>query len=293
MALNLKSRFWKISRWFALFFLLLFVFRLIYGYLESDTDYTSDYGEDFFSNLTVLRKNYASEKINNITGGQQLQEAGSSQKFEKTATVRTKSTAFEQDEKLIRTTTNDFNAVIQYEQSLGKKGNRELHLLIGVNPVKFDSFYTVIQKVGQLRSLEITKVDKTNEYRQLNAKKLSIEKTLQSLNELKSKGGAISDYVSLNDKILEVEEKLQELGVELGNFDSLNEFCTVKLSVYEGAPKKRISLLHRIKVALEWTIHFYAILILCAIGIVVVVFFLLVIVEKLKMFRILADKWNE
>nr|GFD12335.1 hypothetical protein [Tanacetum cinerariifolium] len=101
---------------------------------------------------------------------------------------------------------------------------------------------------------EITKVDKTNEYRQLNAKKVSIEKTLASLNELKSKGGQISDFVSLNDKILEIEEKLQELGVELGNFDAENEFCTVKFSLYEGATEKSISFIHRLKVALEWTI---------------------------------------
>lgn len=61
----------------------------------------------------------------------------------------------------------------------------------------------------------ITKVDKTNEYRQLNAKKASLEKTLASLNDLKNKGGAISDFVSLHEKILEIETQIQELGVDL------------------------------------------------------------------------------
>src|SRR5690606_7303982 len=146
----------------------------------------------------------------------------SHQKFEKTASVKTKTSEFEQDEHLIKSKTKLYKAVIQYEQNLGQKGNRQIHLLIGVNPEMFDSFYLDIQKIGMIKATEITKVDKTNEYRQLNAKKISIEKTLQSLIELKSKGGQISDFIALNEKILETEEQLQNLGVELGNFDEVN-----------------------------------------------------------------------
>ena len=105
----------------------------------------------------------------------------SNQKFEKTASIKTKTSEFEKDEKLIKDKVKNFNSVIQYEQNLGQKGNRQIHLLIGVNPSKFDSFYLEVQKIGVIKATEITKVDKTNEYRQLNAKKASIEKTLQSL----------------------------------------------------------------------------------------------------------------
>ena len=115
--------------------------------------------------------------------------SASNQKFEKTASIKSKSSEFEADEKDIKEKTKAYNAVIQYEQNLGQKGNRQIHLLIGVNPEKFDAFYVDIQKIGVIKATEITKVDKTNEYRQLNAKKMSIAKTLQSLNDLKSKGG--------------------------------------------------------------------------------------------------------
>ena len=53
------------------------------------------------------------------------------------------------------------NAIIQFEQDLGKKGNREWHLSIGVQPEKFDSFYELIRSIGKLNSSEVTKVDKT------------------------------------------------------------------------------------------------------------------------------------
>src|SRR4029077_2293845 len=110
------------------------------------------------------------------------------------------------------------------------------------------------------------------EYRQLNAKKASLEKTLASLEELKSKGGQIADYISLHDKILEIETNLQELGVELGNFNSENEFCTVRFSLYEGATERKISLLKRSKTALEWTIKYYGVFVVSMLALCGVVF---------------------
>ncbi len=137
------------------------------------------------------------------------------------------------------------------------------------------------------KSKEVTKVDKTNEYRQLNAKKASLEKTLLSLNELKAKGGVISDFVALHDKILEIETQLQALGVELGNFDTENEFCTVKFSLYEGATHKGVPFIQRLKVALEWTIDYYAVLMVCLFGAALTVLFLLLILDKLNVMKVL------
>jgi hypothetical protein len=291
---SLKGRFWKASRWFGAIFIVMLAFRLLYGYVATSTGRGDEYSDDFFSSIENLRRNYASEKFAPEKFALKKDVAvsasiASNQKFEKTASVKSKTSEFSQDEKLIKAKTLAYKAVIQYEQNLGQKGNRQIHLLIGVAPAMFDRFYQEIQTIGSVKATEITKVDKTNEYRQLNAKKVSIEKTLASLNELKSKGGQIADFVSLNDKILEIEEKLQELGVELGNFDAENEFCTVKFSLYEGATEKSISFIHRLKVALEWTIKYFAILVCASLGLSVTVFVLLLIADKLKLFSALAS----
>jgi len=293
MTTNFKGRFRKTSKWFVGLFILLFVFRLIYGYVATDINNGRDYSDNFFSSIDNLRKNYASEKIAMKGDVQVSQNIASNQKFEKTASIKTKTSEFEKDEKQLKAKSKAYNAVIQYEQNLGQKGNRQIHLLIGVNPTLFDSFYVDIQKIGVIKAMEITKVDKTNEYRQLNAKKTSIEKTLQSLNDLKSKGGQISDFVALNDKILEIEAKAQELGVELGNFDAENEFCTVKLSMYEGATERNISFIQRIKVALEWTIKYFAIIIFSILALTLTIFLLLLLVEKLNIISTVRNKLNE
>lgn len=278
---NFTQRLKKGAAWSAVLFLLMFIFRLSYGYIAANVVANGEFGDDFFGSVSNLRKNYASEKMAFKNDVQQQAGAASSQKYEKTASVKTKSARFEEDEKTTRTIVKSFDAIIQYEQNLGQPGKRQLHLLIGVNPAMFDSFYQQVKTIGSIRSQEVTKVDKTNEYRQLNAQKASLEKTLNSLNELKSRGGEITDFVSLHDKILEIESKLQELGVELGNFDTENEFCTVKMSLYEGEDGRKISVIHRVKVALEWTIKYYLMLMTGLAAMVGFVAFTLIAGDKL------------
>lgn len=286
-----KQRFWKFGKWFIGIFFLMFILRLMYGYIGNDVAYGSEYSDDFFGSVGSLRKNYASEKIQvKQPGMQAAANMPVSQKYEKTATVKSKSSQFEKDISNIKKEATDFAGVIQYEQNTGNKGRRQVHLLIGINPEKFDSFYATIQHIGLVRSTEITKIDKTNEYRQLNAKKASLEKNLTSLNELKSRGGAIGDYIQLHDKILEIETQMQELGVELGNFDTENEFCTVRFSLYEGAPEKKVTTAKRVKVALEWTIKFYAILVFTFLGLITGIFILLLAIDKLKILKTVTEK---
>lgn len=293
MNTNFKTRFWKTSKWFGAIFILLFAFRLLYGFVATETTNGNDYSDNFFNSIDNLRKNYASEKIAMKGDVQISSNIASNQKFEKTASIKTKTSEFDKDEQSLKARVKKYNSVIQYEQNLGQKGNRQIHLLIGVNPTLFDSLYNDLQKIGVIKATEITKVDKTNEYRQLNAKKTSIEKTLQNLNDLKSKGGQIADFVALNDKILEIEAKAQELGVELGNFDTENEFCTVKLSMYEGATEKNVSFIHRVKVALDWTIKYFAIFVFSLLGLSLTIFVLLLIVDKLKILKAITNKINE
>ncbi len=52
--------------------------------------------------------------------------------------------------------------------------------------------------------------------------------------------------------------------------------------MYEGAAEKKIGLLHRVKVALEWIIRFYAMFMVGILGAACVVFLLLLIIDKLQ-----------
>jgi len=135
-------------------------------------------------------------------------------------------------------------------------------------------------KIGSVVSKEITKIDKTNEYKNLNAKKASLEITRQSLLEIKKQSGKIDEYINLQNRILEIEQELQSLGVQLGDFNEENEFCTVRLTLSEFREIK-VSLLHRVKVSFEWAAEYYLVMLGIAAFASMFGFFLLLIIEKL------------
>ncbi|MBO9730405.1 MAG: DUF4349 domain-containing protein [Chitinophaga sp.] len=250
---------------FIALFIAMFLFRILYGYTYKGVEYEESGSREFLSGIERERKNYASEKTkdyNPVKGGTAApSNITNNQKYEKVASVRAKSSHFTEDEKLLHSMVKQFDAIVQYQQESGNKGSREIQMLIGVLPEKFDSFYHAVQGIGTIRHTAITKTDKTNEYRKLNAKKISLEQSLASLNELKKKPGEIKEFIDLDTRISEVETELQGLGVELGNFDSENEFCTVQFSMYEGSAAKTIGIVTRLKVALDWTIKYYAVLV--------------------------------
>lgn len=273
-----------------LLFVVLFLFRLGYGY--TTTVGSNNGNATFFQEISSSRVNYASKKYKINTNANATQNVVNvDQKYEKIATINTKSSEFEKEQGLLNEAIKSKEAIIQFEQNSGNKGNRRLQLLIGVQPEKFDELYLSLSKIGRVESKEITKKDKTNEYKQLNAKKESLLKIRASLIELKSKGGKIEEYINLENRILSIEEELQGLGVQLGNYDEENEFCTIKFSLIEGTENK-ISLMHRIKVALDWTVSTYFRLIIILFFIAGFIYLMLLTLDKLNLFKSIIKKLN-
>lgn len=254
MKTGIKKNVVKLILWLSLGFVVLFVFRFIYGFTITINE--PEMNGQIFSDLSVYSRNIASKKYEKRTSSIAPSVIKADQKYEKVAKIASMTSGFDQDEKSARSSIQSFEALIQFEQKSGNDGNRKLNLIIGVPPNNFDSLYVQMIKIGRVQAKQITKKDKTNEYKELNAKKNSLEKIRSSLLELKSKGGKIEEYMQLENRILEIEQQLQDLGVSLGDFDDENEFCTIQFSLRENRDVK-ISTIHRIKVALEWTIKFY------------------------------------
>lgn len=262
--MGVKKRMFKVFFWLILLLVVLFSFRLIYGYYrypEGKEQVQSDNIQDFAPTSSGYR-NIASAKYEFKKGASDAPQMVSvDQKYEKTANLQCQTNSFEQEEKQIRKTIKVHNAIIQFQQESGGAKNHRLYLQIGVQPDRFDQFITQIRKEHKVVSINTTKKDKTNEYRELNAKIATLQSTRTSLVELKAKGGQIEEYINLENRILDIDEQLQDLGVQMGNFDSENEFCTVNILLQEREVQTiSISFIHRTKVALEWTIKYYLIL---------------------------------
>jgi hypothetical protein len=299
----LKAKLKKFFIYFVISFVSLFLLRLLYGYIVYPSDVLNDSSnfspQQMNSGFELLRKNYASEKSFYKTDSQISKVTAPTkfdQKYEKVGSLSSRTNEFDKEEKNVRDLIKNFKALIQYEESLGLEGKRSLNLGIGVNPDKFDEMIAEIKKIGKLESIQINKTDKTNEYSDLNAQRESLEKTRAALISFKGKGGKIDELINLENKILEVEESIQKLGVKLGEFDTENEFCTIKFSLYESGRANKswfISLLQRIKTAFEWTVKYYlltaVLLTFAAMGILIFI----IILEKLKIFPDLLKKYLE
>jgi Domain of unknown function (DUF4349) len=275
---RLKTVFLRLLAGFALFFL----FRLTYGYYTTRENVGVMSFQEEGQNL---RRNYASYKFSKKADFSPNQpppppsSGEQSQKYERVANVRSHTSRFSEDERGIKDKIRDFKGIVQHEKNQGNEGSRNLFLQIGIAPALFDSFYVIAQQFGIVVYKEATKTDMTSEFLQLNAKRASLEKTRAALLELKNRGGAIDEFVSLENNLLEIEKQLQELGVELGAYDEENEFCTVRFFLAEGK-EQRIGLIQRVKVALEWTIEYYALFMLGLLFALAVAWLFLVVVEK-------------
>src|SRR5688572_3870001 len=111
MTLTFKQRSWKLGRWFLALFLAMLIFRLIYGYVGSGIAQGDDYFDDFFSSIENLRKNYASEKKFMKQDVGQKANFAASQKYEKTATVKSKTSQYEKDLDAVKSTTKSFEGI--------------------------------------------------------------------------------------------------------------------------------------------------------------------------------------
>jgi hypothetical protein len=267
----MKNKLKKSLLVFIIGFGIFFIFRFVYGYSSyPDSGSTNEqvntnyYNYQTAESFEFSRKNYASSKYEYKSQSSEGSLTSTvDQKYEKIASLTSSTTDFENDENKIRKQIEQNNSIIQFEQKSGLSGYRSINLAIGVPPKNFDIMIDEIKKIGYVKSLNISKVDKTNEYRELQAQRISLEKTRESLINLKSHNGSIEERINLENQILSIEQQIQGLGVSLGDFDEVNEFCTIKLVLNETIIYDyTIPFLQRVKVSLEWTVKYYGLTVL-------------------------------
>ena len=269
-------------------FITLFVLRLGYGYWTYPNGKTDSTAEEVFidtEDFVLERKNYASIKGEFKESGQApAAMANVDQKYEKIGALTSATSDYEREEVALYALIKQEQLMIQLEQRAGLPLKRQLNIALGVVPDKFDSTVEALKQIGTLKSIQIDKNDKTNEYKKLEAQRVSLQKARDSLLELKASNGGVGDMIELTNRLLEVENQIQALGVNLGEFDAQNEFCTVKFSLREiRQPQPRnIGLSQRVKTALSWTSEVYFLFWMVVMVGLFALWLLLSIVEKVS-----------
>lgn len=274
-----------------LIFLLLWGVRLGYGYITKPNGQLPQAPVFDYANMasfTLERKNYASSKMKGEIAPSAAPAIQSvDQKYEKIGSLVSVSQDYNQDEKTLYDLIKKEDLMIQLEQRVGLKPERQLNMALGVKPDKFDMIIEALRNIGSLKSIQIDKNDKTNEYKKLEAERVSLQKARDTLLELRQSGGNTGELIQLANQLLDIEKQIQTLGVSLGDFDAENEFCTVKFTLQEMRKINPIYIkfVSRASVAFWWAVPvyvgFWGILTVALFGI----WLLMSVVEKVQ-------RWN-
>lgn len=251
--------------------------------------YETKYREESYA----LQMPMAAPAVRNYASLHFQADAGPSvdQKYEKIGTVAATTAQFEADERRTRIAVNEVRGLIQEEALSSASGFRSLRVTIGVPPGEFDRAIAALQKVARLESFTVTKTDKTNEYLQLRAQRASLEQTRDSLVGLKTQGGQMEERIKLEHEILDLEGKIQGLGVQLGQFDQVNELCTVRFSLTErtSAPVGHPHYAHFLA-SLAWASTLYLALLASAVVGLLCLVLALVVTQKAKTILAVSEK---
>lgn len=282
---------------YVIIFLFLLLFRLYYGYstFDSMTGNSDWQGHGYFGNENS-EPSQASSKLNKASAkriyqkdaGTNIQNISIEQKFEKVSNIRTETDKYDSASEKINKTITDFNAIIQFEQSVGLKGQRYLNLTIGVDPEKFDEMTEAMQKIGKLQAVSINKTDKTSEYKDLQANRKSLEETMNSLIALKNRSGKIDEYINLENQILTIKKQIQELGIQLGDYDEENELCTIIFSLKEVSFAS-YSFIRSLRISIDWTVRVYFFLTFSLLMFIGGTSLFLYVLEKLNIIKSIKD----
>jgi hypothetical protein len=250
-----KFHWWLAVVLAAAIFLALFAFRLAVEPAEMTFAYVTLAPRP--QSFDMTKNNYATAtKLAGPSG----QPVGDSQKYEKIATLTEVTRDYDADRKRVDDLISKNQGIVQFERASGLPRQRTLYLGVGVPPDRFDTFIDAVKEIGRNTQVEIIKNDKTNEYLQLRAKRATLEKARAGLEAVQASGGSVDERIHVQNRLTEIEERIQDLGVSLGEFDSQNELCTVKLTLSETTGATSNSWGRRIIDALEWASIRYGLL---------------------------------
>ena len=264
----MKSKRKKLLIGFIMGFFVLLLLRLTYLMIYEPFEQSQSMDGSFSESSSSNYKSESFGKIRNIATNT-IQQVGSSaiqagqvvntivQKYEKIGYIDATSTSFVRDEKSLRKVIQKYNCLNQYEQNTGLTGSRVLKIAIGVEPDRFNAVVNETKKIGKLTSFDVSTYDKTTEYRELQAQRVSLETSRRALEALKEKGGNINEYINLENRIMELDSELQTLGVNIGDYDKSGNFCTIKFTISENKEIEKIPFMTQTMHAFEWAIMYY------------------------------------
>ena len=179
------------------------------------------------------------------------------QVFEKTGQLQSATTDFDGDRAKLLAVLNDKKTIVKYERTRGLSPRRSIHVALAVKDDAFDGVMEGLKVIGELRFAQVTKADRTQEFRSLFAQKESLQKHLQALTRLRESKAKVDEFINLEGKILELQKQVHTLQIRLGDFATEESFSNIAFSLSETGQGAAYTNALRLVDAFIWSLARY------------------------------------
>jgi len=114
--------------------------------------------------------------------------------------------------------------------------DKSYYVTVKVPPSKFDEFVTDLKGIGEIKSIDTSLEDVTEQYTDLNTRISNLEIELGRLNSLYNRTENISDILSIEREVTRVQTELEMYKQQKLNLERRSAMSTISVRVYEEKP---------------------------------------------------------
>lgn len=132
-----------------------------------------------------------------------------------------------------------YSGISYYETDMDKS----YYITVKVPPSRFDEFVNKLKTIGEIKSMDTSLEDVTEQYTDLNTRINNLETELSRLNSLYNRTDNISDILAIEREVTRVQTELDLYKQQKLDLERRSAMSTISVRVYEEKPAVHTGLL--------------------------------------------------
>ncbi len=120
---------------------------------------------------------------------------------------------------------------------------KNYYLTVKVPPAKFDEFVSKLRTIGEIKSIDTSLEDVTEQYTDINTRISNLESELARLNELYDMARDVEDVLAIEREVTRVQTQLEMYETQKLNLERRSSMSTITVRIYEEKPAVETALL--------------------------------------------------
>jgi chromosome segregation ATPase len=123
------------------------------------------------------------------------------------------------------------------------EADKSYYVTVKVPPAKFDEFVNRLKGIGEIKSMDTSLEDVTEQYTDINTRISNLEIELGRLNSLYNRSENISDILAIEREVTRVQTDLDYYKQQKLDLERRSAMSTIQVRVYEEKPEVQTSFL--------------------------------------------------